>query len=296
MFMGLMGLYIYIMVKYDKIKVFISYRNKTHYLKLGYTPILNEYLEIDINHLSKSSHVKIDVICSLCKTESKLMYYKYVMNVNRHGFYGCKKCSRQKAALTSFDRYGVDNYSKTDECKVRVENTNMSKFGFKTNLISPEYKESIKEILFDKYGTKNFWEIKEVNVKKKLSLIDINKIEKTILVESEKLYKSVIDNDDYLIYRNECRRLTNSNVKELLNNWTGLDYYDSDDISDNFNLKHNDPSYPTVDHKTSIYFGFIKKIDPIFIGSIENLCITKRSLNSKKRDLCEDEFLDFLKS
>jgi hypothetical protein len=135
------------MLKYDKIKVSISYRNKTHYLKLGYDPILNEDLEIDINHLSKASHVKIDVICTLCKVESKIMYYKYVMNVNRHGFYGCKRCSRQKAALTSIDRYGVDNYSKTDDWKIKVENTNMLKFGYKTNLISPDYKKNIKEIL-----------------------------------------------------------------------------------------------------------------------------------------------------
>jgi hypothetical protein len=56
------------------------------------------------------------------------------------------------------------------------------------------------------------------------------------------------------------------------------------------------PLYPTIDHKTSIYFGFINKIDPILIGSIDNLCITKRSFNSKKRDLCENEFLKILKS
>jgi len=191
------------MLKYDKIKVFISYRNKTHYLKLGYFPILNEDLEIDIKHLSKASHVKIDVVCALCKVESKLMYYKYVMNVNRHGFYGCKKCSRQKAALTSIDRYGVDNYSKTDDWKIRVENTNMEKFGYKTNLISPDYKNSIKEILFEKYGTDKFWEITERSNKNKLCLIDIDKIDKIILVESEDSYKSIIDNNDYFIYRNE---------------------------------------------------------------------------------------------
>lgn len=116
------------------------------------------------------------------------------------------------------------------------------------------------------------------------------------MIESENFYKPIIDSDDYLIYRNECRRLTNSNIKKLFKDWDGLDYYDGVDISLNFDLNHNDPSYPTIDHKTSIYFGFINKIDPILIGSIENLCITKRSYNSKKRDLCENEFLNFLKS
>jgi hypothetical protein len=281
------------MFKYDKINVFISYRNKTHYLKLGYNAILNEELEIDINHLSKSSHVKIDVICSLCNSESKLMYYKYVKNVNRHGFYGCKKCSRQKAALTSIDRYGVDNYSKTSDWKIKVERTNMIKFGYKTNLISPEYKSRIKKTLFNIYGTENFWEIRDKNsISKKLKLIDIDKIQKTILIDSENLYKKITDTD-YILYRNECRRLTKKNILKLLEKWDGKDYYDNSDISNNFNLKHNDTEYPTIDHKISVYYGFINKIDPILIGSIDNLCITKRSINSKKRDLCEIEFKSF---
>ena len=75
-----------------------------------------------------------------------------------------------------------------------------------------------------------------------------------------------------------------------------IKYYKYSSLEHNFDLNHNDPLYPTIDHKTSIYFGFINKIDPINIGSIENLCITKRSFNSKKRDLCEDEFLKILKS
>ncbi len=138
------------MIKQDKIKINISYRNITHYLKLGYNAMLNDVLEIDTTHLPFVSHVKIDVICQICNLENKIMYCKYLNNKERHGFYGCRKCSRQKAALTSIDKYGVDNYSKTDEFKRRVEETNLSKYGYKTNLISPEYKESFKKILKDK--------------------------------------------------------------------------------------------------------------------------------------------------
>ena len=79
------------MIKNDKIKVNISYRNITHYIKLGYNPILNKELEIETSHLSTSSHVKIDVICKICGIENNIMYYKYIDNVERHGFYGCRK-------------------------------------------------------------------------------------------------------------------------------------------------------------------------------------------------------------
>jgi hypothetical protein len=285
------------MIKNDTIKIFISYRNKTHYLKLGYKPILNQELEIKTEHLPTSSHVKVDVICSICKNENNIQYDKYIRNIKRHNFYGCKKCSRQKAALTSVDKYGVDNYSKTDEWKKRVEDTNIKKYGYKTNLLCPEFKENIKSILLEKYGTEKFWEIRESNGKnKKLKLIDIIDIDIIDILKSEDLYSNFLDIDDinYVLYRNECRRITNFNTKELMNNWNSLDYYDNYNISENFKLDHNDPSYPTIDHKISVYFGFINKIDPTEIGSIDNLCITKRSINSKKREMIESEFIKFI--
>jgi hypothetical protein len=278
------------MIKFDKIKINVSYRNIKHYLKLGYNPILNTELEIDTNHLSTSSHVKIDVICSICNGENNLMYYKYIKNVERHGFYGCRKCSRQKAAMTSLDKYGVDNYSKTDEWKKRVETTNIRKFGYKTNLISPEYKINIENILINKYGTKNWWNIKNVNTK--LKFISKDKIKMTKILYSEDLYDNDIINNDYLLYRNECRRITKSNIKTLMCKWDGLDYYTKDDISLNFNLEHNNPNYPTIDHKNSVYFGFVNNINSEEIGSLENLCITKRTINSSKRHLCEIEFIN----
>ena len=53
-------------------------------------------------------------------------------------------------------------------------------------------------------------------------------------------------------------------------------------IKNNFMLDKNDPSYPTIDHKISIFFGFINKISVEEISRIENLCLTKRILNLKK--------------
>lgn len=34
-------------------------------------------------------------------------------------------------------------------------------------------------------------------------------------------------------------------------------YYDNELIKDNYNLHHNDNSYPSIDHKISIYYGLI---------------------------------------
>ena len=291
------------MVKDKKIIVNISYRNVSHYKKLGYDAIINEKIEILTTHLPTVSHVKVDVICSLCKKINNINYCKYIDNTKRHGFYSCRSCSRQKAALTSIKKYGVDNYSKTDEFKKRVEKTNIDRYGFKTNLLSPEFKEKIKNILLKKYGKEYFYEINRTNkiyYKNEFVFnrnLPINKYE---IHESEKMYddKYYLNNihlDGYISYRYVCRKLTEINIDNLFKKWDGKDYYDGEDISSNFNLNHNDKKYPTIDHKISIYYGFNNKIDPKIISSLDNICLTKRGINSKKRDMNEDLFFKILK-
>lgn len=283
------------MIKQNTITINISYRNITHYIKLGYKPILNIPLEIYPNHLPSASHVIITSICEICFAERDLIYCKYLENKKRYGFYGCKKCSRQKAALTSMKKYGVDNYSRTDEWKSRVEKTNLKKFGFKTNLLNPSYQSKIKNILKNKYGTENFYEIRNVNNKNKFILDDkLDLLIKYSVKLSESEYNDDILTKEYHRYKTECRRITESCSKHLFLGWDGIDYYDGEYIKDNFDLDHNDPKYPTVDHKISISYGFNNKIDPNQIGDIKNLCVTKRNLNCLKRNLNEKEFIETL--
>ena len=54
----------------------------------------------------------------------------------------------------------------------------------------------------------------------------------------------------YIIY--ECN---NPKIleKKLIEEWNGLDYYDGEDIKLNFHLNYNNESYPTIDHKISIF-------------------------------------------
>ncbi len=279
------------MLKNEKTTINISYRNITHYIKLGYNPAINSLLEIKTEDLPSSSHTKVEVLCSLCHKESLLMYCKYIENKKRLGFYGCKSCSRQKAAITSIEKYGVDNYSKTDEFKSRTEKTFFEKYGYKTNLLTPEHKEFTKSKLKEVYGKENFWEIREPNKKRKFKLsAEVEKFINYELDFSEDKYSLSNIHDNYLKYRNECRRITKKSLKKLLNSWNGFDYYDGEYIQEYFELEHNDKRYPTIDHKISVYYGFVNKIEASVIGSESNLCITKRSINSSKRDLIEDQF------
>lgn len=278
------------MIKEKIITISISYRNISHYLKLGYDAFLNKNLDIKPEHLPSGSHVRITAICDICHAETSIQYYKYLENMKRCNFYGCRKCSRQKASLTSIERYGVDNYSKTSECKEKVEKTNIEKFGYKTNLISPEYQEKIKEILKDKYGTENFYEITERKNRIPFKLNDIIFNLSHDIIYSEDSYDNSITNNNYSLYKNECTRLTDKNIKKLYKEWNGLDYYTNIDISENFKLDPNDPLYPTIDHKNATYYGFTHNIPVEEISDISNLCITTRHNNSKKRDLTENDF------
>jgi hypothetical protein len=60
------------MLKQEKIEIFISYRNITHYRKLGYSPEINKNLIININDLPTSSHVIVTSLCVLCKAEKDI--------------------------------------------------------------------------------------------------------------------------------------------------------------------------------------------------------------------------------
>ena len=66
--------------------------------------------------------------------------------------------------------------------------------------------------------------------------------------------------------------------------------YDNEYIKDNLQFDCNDRRYPTIDHKISVKNGFINNIDPSIIGNVENLCITKRCINSSKNSKNEKDF------
>jgi hypothetical protein len=117
------------MIKEEKIDIHISYRNITHFKKLGYDAILNEMLLINTRDLSSVSHQEVTAVCDKCGREKVIKYHKYLENEKRCGYYGCRKCSNDKREITSLERFGVTNYAKTDECKQKISKSNIEKYG-----------------------------------------------------------------------------------------------------------------------------------------------------------------------
>ncbi len=207
----------------------------------------------------------------------------------------------EKTKKTNNEKYGVDFYLQTEEIKeIRIEK-NIEKYGVDHHMKSKEFIEYFKKNTKAKFGVDNISKLDYIKEKKRETfnknhgvdhIFSSNKI-KGDFFEKKYGYNPYIPEEkknDFDIYKNEVWRLTYKIKKKLIKDWDGYDYYDKEIIKDNYNLHYNDNNYPSIDHKISIYFGFVNKIDPSIIGDKNNLCITKRSINKRKGVLSESEF------
>jgi len=214
---------------------------------------------------------------------------------------GIKK-GHEKGKITMIDKYGVDSYFKTDESKeynrqwmsseefkIKSKNTLKEKYGVDSYSKTDNFKfdiESKKDLILDKIK-ETFTRKYNIDWASKLNSVK-DKIRKT-----KEDNGSVIPDEllcDWNIYKRKVRNITNSNKKYLYENWDGNDYYDDELIKGYLSHTSTHRFYPTIDHKISVYFGFMNDISPEEIGALDNLCITKRYINSMKGKLIENNF------
>lgn len=208
---------------------------------------------------------------------------------------------KEKSKKTMVEKYGVDSYSKTDSFKEdilskkdliveKIKNTFLEKYGvdspfkldsFKLSkfLRKDEIEDNRKTTCLEKYGVDNVIKVDEIKLKRK----------NTMIFNGDIIPDNQLNSWD--LYKKEVRNITKQNKKSLYEYWDGYDYYDGELIKGYLSYSHTHRFYPTMDHKISVFYGFKKSIDPSFIGSIENLCITKRFINSTKSKMTEEDFL-----
>lgn len=172
----------------------------------------------------------------------------------------------EKMKLTCLTNWGSEFYSKTDDWKIKYL------------LKLDQTKEKIKNTCLEKYGVDNVSKVYEI-----YDRIIKSKIENNIIVADEEL-------SDWELYKRKVRNKTNKNKKTLFEKWDGYDYYDNEKIISYLSYSHTHRFYPSIDHKISVLYGFKNGISIDIIGSLENLCITKRYINSIKGKLVESEF------
>jgi len=275
----------------------INKKNINHFTELGYEVNLKDVICIDPTELSKGSNVRIDVSCDRCGLERNIKYQSYIFNIERSldgKTYTCDRCSHEKIRETNIKKYGTEYYSKTKDFINKIKKTSMERFGLEHFSKTEDYIKNRTKTNMEKYGVENPFQLTDLikssmmdkygvdHPSKIKDLIPNRELKRRKTKEKNGNWVKIDDLKDWNIYKNRVRTLTSRNKKELFENWDGKDYYDGEYIETYSNLNHNDPKYPTIDHRISIYHGFVNKIEPELISDISNLVITKRILNIKK--------------
>lgn len=87
-------------------------RNIEHYISKGYTyekGDIGKEFEVNIEDLSKGSHIKVEVECDKCGKKLSVQWYDYKKYVNEKGEYYCHKCAHSKDV--SFEQWLCENLS-----------------------------------------------------------------------------------------------------------------------------------------------------------------------------------------
>ena len=254
---------------------------------------------------------KIKIKCDFCDYTRELSYKEYIRNTKKDGKYYCSECSPIKVKKTCLERYNVNSGFKTTP-----KNHIFNLYGVDNVFQLENVKIKCKKTKLERYGNENYVNI-EKHIETIIKLYGVDNISKSDIIKERKIETclknwgvkhpsqnkeicakmkaSISRNRTYdlsnmLIYRYKVIQLTLKCKKELLEKWNGFDYYDNEYIADNFNLKSSHKNYPTIDHKLSVFYCFINNISIEDASSIENLCITKKGINSRKSRKNEDEF------
>ena len=286
-------------------------KNKKHYESFGYdTNVeIGELTLVKTEHLTKGSHTKVVVGCDFCGKESTKDYKEYLHEIRDVNLNACsnKECSNQKIKAVCLKKYGVENTFQAGFVKDKIKVTLTEKYGVEHPMFIKETKDKIKDTCVERYGVSSYTKTIEYQEKTKKTNLDkygatheskteegqlkrkLTRLSKGTQIPDEKL-------SDYELYKRKVRNITHLSKKDLIKRWDGFDFYDGEYINDNWNLESNDSRFPNIDHKISVFNGYVNNIDPNIIGDINNLCITKMWINSQKNNKTENEFNEWIKN
>lgn len=117
-----------------------------------------------------------------------------------------------------FETYGVDHYSKTDEFKKKLKETNLKHCGYESNFKDPKFIKATVEYNMNKYGVKNSSQREDVRRKAKETMLEkygtdivtsVPEIQNKIRETSKKRYGV-----DWYSKSEECKeKVRNTNLK-----------------------------------------------------------------------------------
>ena len=146
--------------------------NIKHYKSLGYNGKQGDIITVNVEDLSDGCNIRVIVACDYCGRKCNPRYVEYHNSIEMDGTYACSHCGIHKAEKTMLRKYGVKNYSSTQECREKVSNTFMSRYGVSHVSKSEEFLKRKCENNKEKYGVEHTLQVKEFRDKGIKTMVD----------------------------------------------------------------------------------------------------------------------------
>lgn len=115
-------------------QVKVAPKTLQHYKKLGYEFChFGDEIEVKVEDLTRSTHVKVWVACDKCDKKSRIIYRDYLKSLDNNGQYLCKSCAKiGKTTNKRINRKGAGRkrgYKRSEKTKAKFVATMQSKYG-----------------------------------------------------------------------------------------------------------------------------------------------------------------------
>jgi len=163
-----------------EVEVKISGKNIKHFKNLGYDCKLTDKFIIPIEHLTKGSHIYVDVKCDYCNINIVSKKYDDYIKQNQKSLVHkdcCKDCQPLKNIETCLIKYGVKNPSQVDSIKEKRLQTFVDNFGVDNPMKNTQIQNKTKQTNFTKYGFENAFQNKEIQNKSKQTCLSMYGVE-----------------------------------------------------------------------------------------------------------------------
>lgn len=149
------------MILTKEIKIVPTSKNISYYRNKGYDINIGDEITIPIGHLPERSKKKINVKCKNCGIEKQISYSSYTRNIKNGGYYGCSKCSNEKAKTTCLDIYGVKHATQSKIIMDKTKKTNQERWGVDWVVQNEDVKQKIEDTNIERYGVKSYLQTKD---------------------------------------------------------------------------------------------------------------------------------------
>jgi len=168
------------MLRTEKVNIKLNNINIKHYSKIYENLKINDTIEVDIENVTKGSHVIVEVSCDNCGELKQMKYQtynKYTSNNTKN--YYCTKCVKAiRTIKTMNEKYGVDYPLQNEKIKQKFINTNLKKYGTEYAIQNDEILHKRNNTNIKRYGTEHVSLNEDIRRKQTISRVKniINKI------------------------------------------------------------------------------------------------------------------------